>query len=85
MRLWAGWAGAARPRCPQVRQRAQGERPEVGPLGRGQRWSVARKRAVVMRMLRGESVELLSRALGVPVHKLERWRDKAEARRSMGR
>ncbi len=32
-----------------------------------------------MRMLRGESVELLSRALGVPVHKLERWRDKAEA------
>jgi hypothetical protein len=58
---------------------SEGERPEVGPLGRGQRWSLARKRAVVMRMLRGESVELLSRALGVPVHKLERWRDKAEA------
>jgi len=32
-----------------------------------------------MRMLRGESVELPSRALGVPVRKLERWRDKAEA------
>lgn len=57
----------------------EGERPEVGPLGPRQRWSLARKRAVVMRMLRGESVELLSRALGVPVHKLERWRDKAEA------
>ena len=56
----------------------QGELPEVGPLGPGQRWSVARKRAVVMRMLRGESVELLSRELGVPVHKLERWRGKAE-------
>ena len=56
----------------------QGELPEVGPLGLGQRWSVARKRAVVMRILRGESVELLSRELGVPVHKLERWRDKAE-------
>jgi transposase len=58
---------------------SEGERPEVGPLGPRQRWSLARKRAVVMRMLRGESVELLSRALGVPVHKLERWRDKAEA------
>ena len=56
-----------------------GERPEVGPFGHGQRWSVARKKAVVMGMLRGESVELLSRELGVPVHKLERWRDKAEA------
>jgi transposase len=58
---------------------SEGEGPEVGPLGPRQRWSLARKRAVVMRMLRGESVELLSRALGVPVHKLERWRDKAEA------
>ena len=56
----------------------QGERPQVGPLGPGQRWSLARKKAVVMRMLRGESVELLSRELGVAVHKLERWRDKAE-------
>lgn len=54
-------------------------RPEVGPLGPRQRWSLARKRAVVMRMLRGEPLELLSRELGVPVHKLERWRDKAEA------
>ena len=58
---------------------SEGGRLEVGPLGHGQRWSLARKRAVVMRMLRGKSVELLSRALGVPVHKLERWRDKAEA------
>jgi transposase InsO family protein len=61
------------------RSTSEGEGPEVGPLGPRQRWSLARKRAVVMRMLRGESVELLSRALGVPVHKLERWRDKAEA------
>lgn len=54
------------------------DQPRVGPLGPGQRWSLARKKAVVMRMLRGASVELLSRELGVPVHKLERWRDKAE-------
>lgn len=53
--------------------------PKVGPLGPGQRWSVARKREVVLRLLRGESVELLSRELGVPLFKLEQWRQKADA------
>ena len=53
--------------------------PKVGPLAPGQRWSVARKREVVLRLLRGESVELLSRELGVPIFKLEQWRQKAEA------
>jgi hypothetical protein len=53
--------------------------PEVGPLAPGQRWSVARKREVVLRLLRGESVELLSRELGVPIFKLEQWRQKADA------
>jgi transposase len=53
--------------------------PKVGPLGPGQRWSVARKREVVLRLLRGESVELLSRELGVPIFKLEQWRQKADA------
>jgi hypothetical protein len=53
--------------------------PKVGPLGPGQRWSVSRKREVVLRLLRGESVELLSRELGVPVFKLEQWREKADA------
>ena len=51
----------------------------IGPLGPGQRWSVARKREVVFRLLRGESVELLSRELGVPIYKLEHWREKADA------
>ena len=53
--------------------------PRIGPLAPGQRWSVARKREVVLRLLRGESVELLSRELGVPVFKLEQWRQKADA------
>lgn len=51
----------------------------VGPLAPGQRWSVARKREVVLRLLRGESVELLSRELAVPIYKLEQWRRKAES------
>ena len=53
--------------------------PKVGPLAPGQRWSVARKREVVLRLLRGESAELLSRELGVPIFKLEQWRQKADA------
>lgn len=58
---------------------ASAEAPGTGPLAPGQRWSVARKRAVVLRLLGGESIELLSRELGVPVYKLERWCTKAEA------
>ncbi len=49
----------------------------AGGLGPGQRWSVGRKREVVVRLLRGESVESLSRELGVPSYRLERWRERA--------
>ena len=34
-----------------------GLEPKVGPLAPGQRWSVARKREVVLRLLRGESAD----------------------------
>src|SRR5690242_1244139 len=53
--------------------------PATGALRPGQRWSVGRKREVVLRLLRGESAELLSRELGVPLYKLEQWRAKADA------
>ena len=48
-----------------------------GPLGLGQRWTVARKREVVLRLLRDEPVQLLSRQLGVEIFRLEQWREKA--------
>jgi transposase len=51
----------------------------MGPLAPGQRWSAGRKREVVLRLMRGESAELLSRELGLPIVKLEQWREKAEA------
>ena len=51
----------------------------LGPLAPGQRWSAARKREVVLRLMRGEAAELLSRELGLPLFKLEQWRQKAEA------
>jgi uncharacterized protein HemY len=40
---------------------------------------VNRKRDLVLRLLRGEATEDLSRELGVPLYKLEHWRQKAEA------
>ena len=55
------------------------ETARQSPLAPGQRWSVARKREVVLGLLRGESSELLSRELGVPIYKLEQWRQKADA------
>lgn len=57
---------------------AGGGRTLLGPLAPGQRWSAARKREVVLRLMRGEAVELLSRELGLPVFKLEQWRQRAE-------
>ena len=56
-----------------------GQAAEVGPLAPGQRWSLARKHEVVLRLLRGEPVEAVSRPLSVPVWQLERWRARALA------
>ena len=51
----------------------------VGPLGQGQRWTAARKREVVLRLFRGEPLDLLSRELGIELYRLEKWRDAALA------
>ena len=47
----------------------------VGPLGLGQRWTAARKREVVLRLFRGEPLDLVSRELGVELCRLEHWRE----------
>src|SRR4051812_16014282 len=70
MGLWTARAGAARPRCPQA------------ALAGWRRASAGARRAsaeVVLRLMRGEAAELLSRELGLPLFKLEQWRQKAEA------
>jgi transposase len=51
----------------------------VGPLVQGQRWTAARKREVVLRLFRGEPLDLVSRELGVELYRLEKWRDAALA------
>jgi len=50
---------------------------QSGPLKSNQRWSARRKGEVVLRLLRGESVQALSRELGVEIYRLEEWRSKA--------
>jgi transposase len=46
---------------------------------RSTRWSTARKQSAVLRLLRGESLDAVSRELAVPIYKLERWQKKALA------
>ena len=41
----------------------------MGSLAPGQRWSASRKRDVVLRLLRGESLEALSREVGVEIYR----------------
>ncbi len=41
------------------------------------RWSSGRKKQVVLRLLRGESADALSRELAVPRYRLDEWRDRA--------
>jgi hypothetical protein len=43
------------------------------------RWSAGRKKRVVLRLLRGESVDALSREVAVPIYRLEEWHDRALA------
>jgi hypothetical protein len=43
------------------------------------RWSAGRKKQVVLRLLRGECVDALSREVAVPIYRLEEWRDRALA------
>ena len=51
----------------------------AGVLGPGQRWSASRKRDVVLRLLRGESLDAVSREVGVEIYRLEEWKERARA------
>ena len=53
-----------------------GRSPAVGAAGtdRG-RWSTRRKAEIVLRVLRGEDLDALSRELGVTAARIAEWRD----------
>ena len=59
-------------------------RPGRAPWRVGQRWSASRKRDVVLRLLRGESLEALSREAGVEIYRLDAWRERAMAGLELG-
>ena len=58
---------------------ADGAAVGSGALAPGQRWSASRKRDVVLRLLRGESLDAVSREVGVEVYRLEAWKTRALA------
>ena len=61
---------------PGRKQRGAEERGiEAAGLGRGGRMSRQRKTAAVIRLLRGEDLETLSRVLGITAATLTAWRD----------
>ena len=64
---------------------ADGAAVGAGGLAPGQRWSASRKRDVVLRLLRGESLDTVSRAVGVEgVYRLEAWQARALAGLELG-
>ena len=60
--------------APQRARRATGGAPEERQDGRG-RWSSKCKTAAILRLLRGEDLETLSRELGVTAATVSHWRD----------
>ena len=48
----------------------------AGALAPGQRWSASRKRDVVLRLLRGESLDAVLREVGVELYRLEAWKER---------
>jgi hypothetical protein len=61
--------------APEGARRATEGAPEERPDGRG-RWSAKHKAAAVLRLLRGEDIDTLSRELGVTAVTLSGWRDR---------
>ena len=66
-------AGAARP------DQESGAVPADKSTGKPQRFTAKRKMAAVRRLIAGESLEEVSRDLGVSVAQLSEWRDRALA------
>lgn len=66
------------PGSPEGARRATGGEP--GAAAEVKRcWSAGRKKEVVLRLLRNEPVDDLSREVSVPIYKLEQRRDRAGA------
>src|SRR5499433_47790 len=59
------------------RQKATTSAPDPAPTETGElpdRWSAQRKTELVLRLLRGEALDAVSRESQVPAHELESWK-----------
>jgi hypothetical protein len=81
MGLWSARAGAARPRCPQARPRPPCRRRSSAPWhpASAGAWRASARSCCARLARRERRAELLSRELGLPICKLDQWRQKAEA------
>ena len=64
-------AGSARTEGARRASGVGGAAVGAGALAPGQRWSASRKRDVVLRLLRGESLEMVSREVGLELYRLD--------------
>ena len=63
---------------------ADGAAVGSGVSAPGQRWSASPKRDAVLRLLRGESLDAVSRKVGVEIYRLETWKTRALAGMELG-
>jgi len=69
-------------RTEEALRSAEGGRRPTGADRSGatvKRWSAPRKREVVLRLLRGEALDAVSRDLGIELYRLQEWRERALA------
>jgi transposase len=57
--------------------KVEGERSSTDPVPEVKRWSANRKKETVLRLMRGEPIDALSRELGIEIYRLEEWHKKA--------
>lgn len=55
----------------------EGDQSSQGGSSEYKRWSAHRKKDAVLRMMRGEPLETLSRELCIEIYRLEEWHDRA--------
>jgi hypothetical protein len=55
----------------------EGEHNATGNSTEFKRWSANRKKEAVLRLMRGEATDALSRELSIEIYRLEEWHDKA--------
>ena len=53
----------------------ENQHQQAGDYRSRPRWSAGKKMEAVLRLLRGESMDVLSRELGIEAHRLAGWRD----------